>query len=202
MQLDHLAVAGETLSEAVAHVEQALGVATQPGGQHPRYGTHNRLIGLMDGLYLEAIAIEPGVVPENQPRWFDLDNFKGPARLTNWILRSPSLEQEAETLSPHARQLVAMQRGDLRWLMTVPVDGLLPYENLYPAVLEWQGRLPVESLAPTGCRLLRLTIRHPDGDALGADVAPILKDQKVAFEAGPHGMSAEFETPHGRRVLE
>jgi Glyoxalase-like domain len=202
MQLDHLAVAGETLSDAVAHVEQALGVAMQPGGQHPRYGTHNRLIGLMDGLYLEAIAIEPGVVPENRPRWFDLDNFNGPARLTNWILRSSALVEETENLLPHARQRVAMQRGDLKWLMTVPNDGLLPYENLYPAVLEWQGRLPADSLTPSGCRLLQLTISHPDGAALRADVAAVLKDTKIAIEVGPHGMSAEFETPHGRRVLE
>lgn len=202
MQLDHLAVAGETLSDAVAHLEQALGVAMQPGGQHPRYGTHNRLIGLMDGLYLEAIAIEPGTAPESQPRWFDLDTFKGPARLTNWILRSRDLENETGKLLPHARQLVAMQRGDLRWLMTVPVDGVLPYENLYPAVLEWQGRLPADSLTPSGCRLLHLTISHPDGEALRADLAPILADPKIAIESGPHGMSAEFETPHGRRVLE
>lgn len=202
MQLDHLAVAGETLSDAVAHVEQALGVAMQPGGQHPRYGTHNRLIGLMDGLYLEAIAIEPGVVPENRPRWFDLDNFDGPARLTNWILRSNALVEETGTLLPHARHRVAMQRGDLKWLMTVPEDGLLPYENLYPAVLEWQGRLPADSLTPSGCRLLHLTISHPDGDALRADVAPLLKDPKIVIEVGSHGMSAEFETPHGRRVLE
>ena len=52
MILDHLAVAGETLAEAVAHAEEALGIALGSGGQHPRYGTHNRLIGLEGGLYL------------------------------------------------------------------------------------------------------------------------------------------------------
>ena len=33
MLLDHLAVAGETLEDASAHIEQALGVRLQPGRQ-------------------------------------------------------------------------------------------------------------------------------------------------------------------------
>ncbi|MBT6299218.1 MAG: VOC family protein, partial [Rhodobacteraceae bacterium] len=53
MQFDHLAVSAYTLAEASDHIEQALGVALQDGGQHGVFGTHNRLLGLADGLYLE-----------------------------------------------------------------------------------------------------------------------------------------------------
>ena len=55
MQFDHLAVSAYTLAEASDHIEQALGVALQDGGQHGVFGTHNRLLGLADGLYLEAM---------------------------------------------------------------------------------------------------------------------------------------------------
>ncbi len=85
MILDHIAVSGTTLPEAVAAVEEALGVRMQPGGEHAVFHTHNALLGLADGLYLEAIAINPDAPVPERPRWFDLDRFAGPARLTNWI---------------------------------------------------------------------------------------------------------------------
>ena len=71
MELDHIAVAGACLEAAAAHVEEALGVALQSGGEHQRFGTHNRLLGLADGLYLEAIAIDPCAPDPDRPRWFD-----------------------------------------------------------------------------------------------------------------------------------
>ncbi len=59
LKLDHLAVACANLDEGVDWVEEQLGVPLQPGGQHARYGTHNKLLGLGDGLYFEVIAIDP-----------------------------------------------------------------------------------------------------------------------------------------------
>ncbi|NDV63644.1 VOC family protein, partial [Puniceicoccales bacterium CK1056] len=67
------AIAGETLAEAQKHVEQNLGVALQPGGTHDVFATHNALLGLEDGLYLEAIATNPDAAQPQRPRWFDLD---------------------------------------------------------------------------------------------------------------------------------
>ncbi|UWQ77862.1 VOC family protein [Leisingera sp. S132] len=201
MILDHLAVAGGTLDEAVAHTEDALGIPLGPGGAHARYGTHNRLIGLGDGLYLEAIAIDPDSEPEEQPRWFNLDRFEGPARLNNWILRSGNLEAEKPLLPPHAQRHVAMQRGDLSWLMTVPDDGFLPFDNIFPAVLQWQGEPPAGRLPQSGCRLSRLILSHPEAAALQAALDRIISDPRIAVEPGAPAMMAEFETPHGRRVL-
>ncbi|MBQ4826498.1 VOC family protein [Leisingera sp. HS039] len=201
MILDHLAVAGETLEEAVAHAEEALGAALGPGGSHTRYGTHNRLIGLEDGLYLEAIAIDIEAEPQQQPRWFDLDRFKGPARLNNWILRSENLETEKPLLPPHAQRHVAMQRGGLSWLMTVPSDGFLPFDNIFPAVLQWQAEPPAGKLPRSRCRLTRLILSHPEAKDLQAALDRILADPRVAVEQGKPAMLAEFETPHGPRVL-
>ncbi|WP_435659963.1 VOC family protein [Leisingera caerulea] len=199
--LDHLAVAGQTLQEAVAHTEEALGLPLGPGGQHARYGTHNRLIGLEDGLYLEAIAIDPEAQPEEQPRWFNLDQFTGPARLNNWILRSQDLAAEKHMLPPHAQRHVSMQRGDLSWLMTVPADGLLPFDNLFPAVLQWQAEPPAGKLPQSGCRLTRLALSHPEAAELQTALDRILNDPRLKVEAGEPAMMAEFATPHGQRVL-
>lgn len=201
MIIDHLAVAGETLDAAVAHIETTLGIDMGPGGQHPRYGTHNRLIGLEGGLYLEAIAVDPSAEPQDQPRWFDLDRFQGPARLTNWILRADDLMVERAHLPVHARRVVEMQRGDLQWLMTVPSDGILPFDNLCPAVLQWLGTPPAGSMTPSGCSLDRLILSHPEVTELGKLVEVLFRDARIVVEAGAPGLRAEITTPSGPRVL-
>lgn len=201
MKLDHLAVAGATLDEAVAHIEEALGVSMGLGGQHPRYGTHNRLIGLEGGLYLEAIAIDPAATPQESPRWFDLDRFQGTARLSNWILRADDLMAERALLPDHAQKVVEMQRGDLQWLMTVPSDGILPFDNLCPAVLQWLGTPPAGAMASSGCRLDRLILSHPKATDLGTLVDVLIRDERIVVEAGEPRLRAEFTTPSGPRVL-
>lgn len=200
MIFDHLAVAGETLEAAVAHVEEALGVKMGPGGQHVHFGTHNRLIGLEEGLYLEAIAIDPDAAPLGYARWFDLDRFAGAPRIGNWICRVDDLEARLRDLPEGAGQPVALTRGDLRWLMAVPEDGILPCDGGFPALIEWQvDKIPGESLPSSGCRLARFEVAHPEAAWLRG-VLP-LNDARVVFTEGAPEMRATFDTPHGTRVL-
>lgn len=202
MQLDHIAVAGATLEAATETVEAALGVTMQPGGKHEVFSTHNTLLGLADGLYIEAIAVDPNAPPPNWPRWFDLDRMSGPARLTNWICQTDDIEQTLAQLSEGAGKPVALQRGELRWQMAVPADGQLPYDNLHPALIEWQTPVhPSAMLTPSGCALRRLVVSHPQAGALQKSLAPLLADARISFETGVPGLMAEIDTPHGVRVL-
>lgn len=200
MLLDHLAVAGETLEEASAHIEQALGVALQPGGKHEKFGTHNRLLGLRDGLYLEAIAIDPQAQPPGRPRWFDLDNFQGGPRLTNWICRVEDIEATLLIFPDGTGEPIDLTRGALQWRMAVPPTGRLPFDNLFPALIEWQGDLhPANMLQDSACRLRRLVVYHPDALILARQLGEL---DHVVFDTGPAALQAEIETPHGLRVLE
>ncbi len=202
LELDHLAVAAETLDEGRAYVEDALGVTLQTGGQHAHFGTHNVLLGLEDGLYLEVITVDPSAPPPDYPRWFDLDRFRGRPRITNWICRTNDLSALVKR-QPDAGQPVALARGDLRWQMAVPADGILPFGGAFPAVIEWSGAAhPAKRLDASGCRLVRLTIRHPDATALQSTLAAEFADDRVVIEAGEAAFCAEFDTPAGRRVLE
>ncbi len=199
MELDHFAIAANTLAEATAHVEEALGVPMQPGGEHAVFGTHNRLLGLADGLYLEAIAIDPEATPQRQPRWFDLDRFEGAARISNWICRSSDLDGTLAALPMDAGAPVSLTRGDLSWQMAVPKSGILPYHNIFPALIQWQGPHPAPRLTQQGCSLRRLVVSHPEAQAL-AELLP-LDDARVVFEPGPAALRAEIDTPHGLRHL-
>lgn len=200
MLLDHLAVAGETLEAASAHIESTLGVSLQDGGKHEVFGTHNRLLGLRDGLYLEAIAIDPQAAKVERTRWFDLDRFSGGPRLTNWICRVSDIEASLAMHSVGAGQPIDLTRGALRWQMSVPPNGRLPFDNMFPALIQWHGDLhPAQMLQDSGCRLRRLVVFHPDA----LDLARLLGDlETVVFDTGPAALRAEFETPHGPRVLE
>lgn len=202
LELDHIAVAGETLDAATEAVEAALGVRMQPGGEHDVFFTHNRLLGLADGLYLEAIAINPDAPAPDRPRWFDLDRFSGAPRLTNWICRSDDLDAALSTLGDGAGAPVALRRGDLRWRMAVPADGRLPFDNCHPALIQWDCTAhPAQMLTPYGCALRRLVVSHPDASELRTLLSPLLDDARVVIEPGETGLMAEFDTPHGARVL-
>lgn len=150
LTLDHLAVPGETLAAATAHCEAMLSVPMGPGGRHARYGTHNRLLGLDGGLYLEAIAIDPDAAPPAGPRWFGLDTFAGAPRLVRWILRTDDMDAALDAL-PEAGQAVQLERGDLRWRMAVPASGSLPMTGSFPRLSNGKARrLPVTCCHPPG----------------------------------------------------
>jgi len=201
LRLDHLAVAAGTLAEGVAAVEAALGVTLAGGGAHPHMGTHNRLLGLGD-LYLEVIAIDPAAPAPAWPRWFDLDRFTGPPRLTNWVARCDDLAAEVALSPPGTGVPVALQRGDYRWQMAVPPDGRLPFDGGFPALIAWEGPLhPARALPDSGLRLTTLEIVHPEGDALRAALRGRLHDPRVTVVGGAPGLRARFATPDGERRL-
>ncbi|MCX7564825.1 VOC family protein [Sulfitobacter sp. F26169L] len=202
MELDHIAVSGRTLGEVTAHVEGLLGVPLQSGGEHAVFHTHNSLLGLADGLYLEAIAINPAAPEPARARWFDLDRFAGPPRLTNWICRCDDLDGALARLPKGFGTPVDLQRGDLRWRMAVPENGILPFDNCAPALIEWLGDAhPAPRLTQHGCALTGLNVSHPQAAELGALLAPFLADARISFTCGAAALTAQLTVPQGAATL-
>lgn len=202
LTLDHIAVAAETLGDGAASVERALGLPLQGGGQHAAMGTHNRLMGL-GADYLEVIAIDPEGRAPAQPRWFDLDRFSGAPRATTWICRCADLEAALALSPPGAGVPWALSRGDLNWRMAVPVDGVLPFDGLFPALIQWEGTAhPAPRLTDVGARLVALRLFSPQADALRAALAPLVADDRVSvIAADAPRMEAVIATPGGEVVL-
>lgn len=200
MKLDHLAIAATSLAEGTAWAEDRLGVSLLPGGCHARFATHNTLLGLADGLYIEVIAPNPDETPE-RPRWFGLDAFDGPPRLVNWICNVPDLDAALADAPP--MDPVPMQRDDLRWDIAVPEGGHLPLGGGFPTLIQWHSTTPPgASLPPSGLGLTELVVEHPLADALNADLAPKLNDDRIRFKvAGTMRLSATFESPTGPVAL-
>jgi hypothetical protein len=193
-------VSAASLDEGAAAVEAALGVTLSAIGHHAHMATHNRLLGLGPGLYLEVIAIDPDAPKPAWPRWFDLDRFTGPPRVTNWVCRTDDLAAALAAAPTGTGVATALSRGDFRWRFGIPTSGVLPFADAYPALIEWQGDLhPADRLPDQGIRLTRFGVTCPDADALRAALP--LADPRVTIATGPKGFRATFDTPHGVRVL-
>ncbi len=203
--LDHLVVAARSLEEGAAWVQARLGVPMGPGGKHAVMGTHNRLLSLGRGRFLEVIAVDPEAPPPSRPRWFSLDApetlerlEQGPA-LIHWVVRADDIERAIEAIAPDPPQILSLARGAYRWRIGVPASGSLARDGIVPTVIQWQGAHPSEALGESGCRLERLLLRHREAaHTLGA-----LRDAGLAatdpVEASPQGagLAARLRTPRG-----
>jgi hypothetical protein len=64
--IDHALIAVENLDEAIQQY-QAIGFEAYFGGEHPNHGTHNALVPLFDGFYLELIAMKDSELASQFP---------------------------------------------------------------------------------------------------------------------------------------
>lgn len=200
MELDHLAIAGVDLARTRAWTEDRLGLPMQTGGVHDRFGTHNMLLGLQEGLYLEAIAPNPEAPVPDRPRWFGLDVPPHPPRLSTWIVRVEDLEATVSAL-PMAGEILELSRGDLRWRMAVPREGALPWDGVFPALIQWDAGHAIHAIDISPLRLTQVTVSHPDAQGLAQLLPQLAADPRIAFKTGVAGLSARFDGPDGEVAL-
>jgi len=205
LKIDHLVVTAPSLAVGRAYVEKRLGVPMQTGGKHPDMGTHNVLLSLGPDAYLEVIAIDPDATPPSGPRWYDLDNGAPSPRLTHWVLGTDDLPQALALFPENTGAPRALGRGTLRWDMSVPDGGQLPYHGAGPALIFWHGSdHPCANLTDHGLRLTNLEIDVPDGggDVLGHLLTPDKGNIPIQFlAADTAAFRATIQTPNGSVVL-
>jgi hypothetical protein len=204
LHLDHLVIAARELAQGAAWLEAQLGVPLSGGGRHEAMGTHNRLLSLGPGRYLEVIAIDPAGSAPSVPRWFDLDSpamharlERGPALVT-WAIRSDDIEATSRLLGISG--IVPMARGAYRWRITIPADGALAQSGTRPTVLQWETEHPTAALPDAGCHLEKVLLVHPEAPGMlaalrGAGLAA--GDPLEAGAGAPRGLTAHIRTPRG-----
>ncbi|RON50148.1 VOC family protein [Pseudomonas frederiksbergensis] len=206
--LDHLAIIAPNLDTGCAFVTRHLGVDLQPGGAHPRMGTHNRLLRLGPDIYLEVIAIDPTANHPNRPRWFGMDDLPldAPPRLATWVARTDDIQAMNETCRNLLGDPEPMTRGTLSWQITIPADGRLPLNGSAPTLIQWaQTPHPASAMVDQGCSLVALDAFDPDPEKVQALLTAINFSGPVhlhALEAtaNPY-LLAHIQTPTGLKTL-
>lgn len=208
-ELDHIVVAGTTLAQAIEYVADLTGVAPRPGGQHVAMGTHNALVRLGVRVYLELIAIDPGLPRPARPRWFDLDDAAMQAevgdrpRLIHWVARTHDIEGAVARAKVDPGRVHPMSRGDFRWRITIPDDGRRPGGGVLPTLIQWDvARHPADGLPDDGVSLVELAASHPDPAAMRAALAALGLGEtlRVTYGAAPR-LAAMLRTPRGLVTL-
>ena len=217
-RLDHMMVLADTLAQGVAWCEATLGVVPAPGGQHPLFGTHNRLLALGGAAfaqaYLEIIAIDPAAGDPGRTRWFDMDDQRlrrqvraqGP-QLIHWVAREPELARAAAAWAALGLERGAVlpasrmtPRGLLEWQITVREDGQRLLDGCLPTLIQWGAVHPADALPASGIALESLSLRHPQAALLRAALDAVGL-AGVAVEPGPAALQARLATPRGAVTL-
>jgi hypothetical protein len=173
--LDHLIYAAPALDPAVDDLARWLGVRAAAGGRHRGFGTHNAILGLGGGSYLEVVARDPAAPAPAAPLPFGLHDLAGPA-LTGWAVRCDDIE---EAVAVARRQgydpgdPAGLEResptGILRWRLTVNALGGGPV----PFLIEWGATPHPSTTAPAGVVLDDLRIECPEPAALEPTLAAL-----------------------------
>lgn len=206
--IDHLIITAPSLEAGAALVQRIVGVAPQAGGKHPRMGTHNRLLRLGDGLFLEVIAVDPDAPPPGRPRWFGLDHVRvdTPPVLSGWVARTDDIRAAASAATEELGAIEPMTRGALDWHITIAADGELPLGGAAPALIEWHAPVhPAATLEDHGLSLASLEIFHPQPERLVRLLRVIDFDGPLSVSAAPASarpyLVAQIGTPSGVREL-
>ncbi|MGI8927639.1 MAG: VOC family protein [Tepidiformaceae bacterium] len=199
--LDHLVYAVPNLDEAIDDIDRRFGVRATPGGKHQGRGTHNALLALGNGGYLEIIGPDPEQKNVSGPMPFGIDRLSGP-RVVSWAAKAPGIDARVERARGAGFDpgpVEAMTRdtpaGDrLSWRLTrrdTPAgDGLVPF------LIDW-GDTPHPSAAcAQGCTLVRLEAEHPDADGVRAMLEAVGEPLEVR-KSERAALIALIRTPKG-----
>ena len=228
-QIDHLVVAAHSLQQGLEWCEATLGITPAAGGEHEKYGTHNRLFKIATPAfpvaYFEIIAINPDAVIEKKPpptRWFDLDSkqlqaelAKSP-RLVHFVVNTDNIQD-----ARHAWKNQGIDRGPiihasrktpkglLQWQITVRPDGDRLFNGTLPTLIQWDKPEaadpmqlhPRNHLPRSGVSLKSLTVPHPSASKIKAAYEAIMLGN-IDVTEGPANIVATLQTPKGLVTLE
>lgn len=207
--IDHLVYAVPDLAAAMDELERDWGVRPAPGGKHEGRGSHNALLSLGDGPYLELIARDPEQVNvdiANHP--FQLAGLVRPT-LRTWAAKAPGIAERvarARSAGYDPGTPLAMSRalpggaGVLHWHLTRSDGANQVGDGVVPFLIDWGGTPHPATTSPAGAKLVSLRLEHPNPgpvrDALRA------LEETVEVTQGPvPALFAVIDTPNGRREL-
>jgi len=200
--LDHLVYAVPDLSGAIEDIERRLVVKPDLGGRHAGGFTHNALLSLGEGSYLEIIAPVPGTEAPADALSFGLGTLTEP-RLAAWAVAVDDIDRRVE-----AARAAGYDPGDvISGGRDLPDGGRLEWrlalrpqpagDGVVPFLIQWSSQPHPSLTAPQGCRFVGLRAEHPQPEDARAKLTALAVDLQVASGAASR-LIATIDTPRGR----
>jgi hypothetical protein len=213
MRLDHVSYACEPdgLAATAERISAALGIEAVKGGVHPRFGTRNMILPLVNGQYVEVVEVldHPASIKAPFGQAVRARSEAGGGWM-GWVVAVDDLTPFEERLG---RQSVPGNRKfpdgqELTW-QQIGIKGLMADPQV-PYLLRWDDgteSLHPSNARPSTVRLDSLTIAGSCArvtEWLGTPVESPLGEVAVKWIA-PNGtpglLSVTFDTPNGKVEL-
>jgi hypothetical protein len=203
VQLDHVLIAVPDLRAAGLEIEERYRLTSVEGGNHPAWGTANRIVPLGDS-YLELIAVVDAAKAGQSAigRWV-ASAASSTLRPLGWAVRTAQLDDVARRLGlqVHAGSRATPGGDEVRW-RTAGIDEAAAEPSL-PFFIEWGPKTQLPG---------RAQIRHPCGAAkiarlrLSADpgrLAGWLGDHQlpIVVRTGKPGVTAIYIAVDGGEII-
>lgn len=203
--VDHLVYAAYDLEDAVGDLERRLGVRATYGGLHPGGGTHNAVIGLGPGRFLEIFCKDTAQPEPALPRLFGLDRLTEP-KLVAWFAKGTNLKALRNRAASYGVPLGSVEdygriRPDgvrLSWQFTSPRAILA--DGLVPPFIDWGTSPHPSTMGAKGVALIDLRAEHPEPAASVEMLAALRLPLQVSRGPRP-ALVALLDTPNGRIEL-
>ena len=203
-QIDHFTAGTASLAEGQATLKDVLGLEVPQGSKHDAMSTHNCVCQAGNESFFELIAVDPDAPDPGRIRWFTLDDAATQAKIADrpralcWVVNTTDLDAVVAASPVDLGEIVHFQRGDRTWRLTVPADGSLPEGGLIPAFIEWSpGPHPSTGQQDIGLRLQKISLQHPEPEALAKTLAALGVDHLAEISKGERSLSFVVETPGG-----
>lgn len=205
LRIDHVLFAVPDLDEASEHLTRHYGLASLEGGQHPSWGTANRIVPLGDS-YLELVTVvSPRSVESAFGRWVTAATAPlGPGVAPmGWAVRTDELAAVCERLglSAASGERRTPEGGRLTWSLAGVDEAASGAAR--PFFVSWGSGTPLPGTT---------RIEHPRGDTalasvtVGGDIedirswlGPEADELPLEFDPGASGTTGIALTTGGRR---
>lgn len=199
--IDHLVYCVPDLHQAMKIFSEKCGVEVVYGGQHLSIGTHNALLNIGNGAYLEFLAIDPSNTNIQGSRWMGMDLIDQPT-FTRWAIKTNNLEQDTTILKKVNAEMGNIFAGSrkkadgstLNWAMALPLA--LPEVEILPFMIDWKDSIHPTATLATGCQLLTLGATHPTPELVQPTLNALGTNLKVKKDSKAK-LYARIQTPMG-----
>ncbi|GAA4415177.1 VOC family protein [Georgenia halophila] len=201
--LDHVVVTTPDLAAAVRDLESATGVAPEPGGVHPTFGTRNYLVTFGGDRYLEILGADPENHGFTGIRPFGVDDVTGTATST-WAIHPPDISgavtaARAAGIDPGEPYDGSRRTADgtlLQWRLTK--DHAEP-SGVVPFLLDWGETVSPARTTTPQLGLVELVASHPEPARIRSVLTALGTDLEVS--EGPARLRLTVEGPAGSTTL-